>query len=349
MNRFITFLRANAFTAGMLLFISAFYMISILGAHSLKSRYEPSLAPVPSNASLFQEFKEKEKVFEKKIAENPRILQAATLVLLFIFLIGLFLNVRFYLALRENKVWIGSSLSHESVRWDWTHVFSATIFMFFIEAILLIIEVLIYYWSGTPDIPQDFLLMANSLLRGALAALFIIFLIRRLGHRLSDLGLSMKDFFRNIGRGLVGYVAVLPVLFITLLVVVLVAKVLSYEPPPQNVVQIYLKDSSQSYLLFFTFFVAGIGPIMEEIFFRGFTYKAFRGRFGVIPAMILSSLIFAAFHVNLAAFLPIFILGMMLCYLYEKTGSLVPSMTAHVVHNLLMVSFTLGFKSLSIP
>ncbi|HXV19228.1 MAG TPA: CPBP family intramembrane glutamic endopeptidase, partial [Candidatus Omnitrophota bacterium] len=98
-------------------------------------------------------------------------------------------------------------------------------------------------------------------------------------------------------------------------------------------------------LIYFTFFVAILGPIIEEVFFRGFAYTAFRRKWGVVRGMLASSAVFALMHMNLIAFFPIFVLGIFLAYLFEKTGSLVPSMTVHMVHNLIMVSLTLGFKS----
>jgi membrane protease YdiL (CAAX protease family) len=36
-------------------------------------------------------------------------------------------------------------------------------------------------------------------------------------------------------------------------------------------------------------------------------------------------------------FLPIMALGLLLTYLYEKTGSLVSSMAVHIMHNVAMV------------
>jgi membrane protease YdiL (CAAX protease family) len=75
-------------------------------------------------------------------------------------------------------------------------------------------------------------------------------------------------------------------------------------------------------------------PIGEEIFFRGLTYGALRRRLGRHVAVLASAVFFAAAHVQLVEFLPILILGLILAYLYEYTGSLVPGMIAHAVNNL---------------
>ncbi len=80
--------------------------------------------------------------------------------------------------------------------------------------------------------------------------------------------------------------------------------------------------------------VGVVVPIGEEIFFRGLTYGALRRRLGRHTAVIASAVFFAAAHVQLVEFLPILILGLILAYLYEYTGSLVPGMMAHAVNNL---------------
>jgi uncharacterized protein len=80
--------------------------------------------------------------------------------------------------------------------------------------------------------------------------------------------------------------------------------------------------------------VAIIVPIGEEIFFRGLTYGAFRRRLGRHAAVLASAAFFAAAHLSLVTLLPIFILGTILTYLYEYTGSLVPGMIAHAINNL---------------
>ncbi len=78
---------------------------------------------------------------------------------------------------------------------------------------------------------------------------------------------------------------------------------------------------------------AVIAPIAEEIFFRGYVFTAGRQTYGLIPAFALSALLFAFAHLNAEAFIPILLIGLTFCYVYWKTGSLVPSMVAHMMNN----------------
>ena len=240
------------------------------------------------------------------------------------------------------------TLDQEPVPWDGAAVLQVFILMFFVEGLILAAEAVMGRLLGMHFSSSDSVLMANSLLRDILVAGFVILLVKKKFKRpLTDLGLTQKNFFRDVRTGVLSYLVIIPFLLLILFLISLVAQILSYEPTPQRVVEMFLRESRTGSLIFFTFFVALLGPAIEEIFFRGFAYKAFRASSGVGRAMVVSALIFAAMHMNVVAFLPIFVLGLFLAYLYERTGSLVPSMTAHMLHNLLMVSLTLGFKSLA--
>jgi membrane protease YdiL (CAAX protease family) len=75
-------------------------------------------------------------------------------------------------------------------------------------------------------------------------------------------------------------------------------------------------------------------PIGEEVFFRGFIFSTLR-RWGWAWAVTLSSLLFAAVHLQVVHFLPILLLGVVLAVLYQRTGSLVASIAVHGVNNLI--------------
>lgn len=80
-----------------------------------------------------------------------------------------------------------------------------------------------------------------------------------------------------------------------------------------------------------------VAPLAEEIFFRGFTCEVMRERLGSRGAIIASALLFAAVHLYLVQFIPVFVMGLGLAWLYETRRSLVPSYLAHVTLNLIAV------------
>lgn len=81
--------------------------------------------------------------------------------------------------------------------------------------------------------------------------------------------------------------------------------------------------------------IAVVAPISEEIFFRGFFYSGLRSRMTIIPAAIISGIVFGLPHAptGLTAVVPLAVLGGALCWLYEKTGSLWPPIAAHMLNN----------------
>jgi membrane protease YdiL (CAAX protease family) len=77
-------------------------------------------------------------------------------------------------------------------------------------------------------------------------------------------------------------------------------------------------------------------PALEETFFRGFLFEGFRqSRIGVIGAIGLTTLIWAALHVqyDIYGMFIIFIMGILLGIARFKTGSLWSSLLMHAFFN----------------
>ena len=85
----------------------------------------------------------------------------------------------------------------------------------------------------------------------------------------------------------------------------------------------------------FWFVLVGVvlAPFVEEIFFRGFLFQGFRQRYGWVGAMLISSAIFAVAHVDPVAFIPTFVLGSALAYVYHRSNSVWPGMILHFLVN----------------
>lgn len=79
-------------------------------------------------------------------------------------------------------------------------------------------------------------------------------------------------------------------------------------------------------------YICFIGPILEEIIFRGFILKAIRS-FGTSFAIIFSSILFGIFHGNLLQLVPATLMGIVLAYITVKSNSIIPSIIAHICNN----------------
>lgn len=82
-------------------------------------------------------------------------------------------------------------------------------------------------------------------------------------------------------------------------------------------------------------------PFTEEVFFRGFVFAGLSRRLGSTGAIIVSALIFSLFHVAYGVLIPIFITGVLLAWLYRRTGSLWPSIVAHAGQNAIALIATM--------
>lgn len=75
-------------------------------------------------------------------------------------------------------------------------------------------------------------------------------------------------------------------------------------------------------------------PVIEEFLFRGIIHQGLERRFGFVAGALVSSLIFALFHVDYRLFPPIFFLGFGFALLLHRTGSIWPPIAGHFIVNL---------------
>ncbi len=329
----------------MITFLGFFYSFIFFNSTSFPHAQE-LISPIHVETSE-RSLKVREEAFKNNILNDKQLLHSLTSTAIVAILLGLLANA--YLVSRKlrGQPLLGRTLEHSRSLWGLRQVFEVFLFLMVIESIIISLEMGVNQVVDLSWIDKDFFLLGNSLVRDMSATGLVLWLVKSKYHLpVSEIGLTRKDAWLNIGRGLLAYLAMLPILMVLLWLVSFIADSFAYEPPPQAVVQMYLKETrGNMFLAIFSVFVALVGPAIEEIFFRGFAYKAFRTRFGVIWALLLSSLIFALLHNTLVAFVPIFLLGLLLAYLYERTGSLLPSMTLHCLHNSVMVGFTLLFRA----
>ena len=102
-------------------------------------------------------------------------------------------------------------------------------------------------------------------------------------------------------------------------------------------------EAIQQNVNFLTVFIAFISatiisPIYEEMFYRGFLYRWFRTRVGMVGALFLSSIIFTIAHIPTYNAMPVnFFSGIVFAFAYEKTNSIWPSVLIHGISNGIMV------------
>lgn len=177
-----------------------------------------------------------------------------------------------------------------------------------------------------------FILLAEAL---SIAAVYAF--VRAYGAKLSVIGLRRPKF-----RDLVYGLAAVPVYYLLYILTVGVVSS-SFKGLDVNQAQdIGFSNVHGPTALVMTFIsLAILPPLAEEIMVRGFLYSSLKKALPVLPAVVLTSAIFAAAHLPeggasgplYIAALDTFVLSLVLIFLREKTGSLWASITLHAIKN----------------
>lgn len=111
------------------------------------------------------------------------------------------------------------------------------------------------------------------------------------------------------------------------------------QVPPQPFEHV-LRQGVEQQRAWFLLLGAVLGaPLSEEIFFRGLIYGWLRQYLKPALAYAAGGLIFGLLHFDMVRLLPITLGGMVLCWSYEKSGSLWTSIIAHAIWNGVMIIF----------
>ena len=166
----------------------------------------------------------------------------------------------------------------------------------------------------------------------------------RRGKTLGALGLSRRDGAWNLGLGLYLYVCFCPLVLASMQLVEIVSESFGHGLPAQPLVRLVMTEQTRSVMAAAVALVVVVAPLTEEVIFRGFLFSALRDNVGRWPAIVLSAALFAAAHTSMAAFLPVFLLGLLLAWAFDHTETLVASMAIHLTHNTASVLWILFMR-----
>ncbi len=154
----------------------------------------------------------------------------------------------------------------------------------------------------------------------------IAYFLRKYGAKVSDLGI--RGF--SLGKMLL-YLLLLAASFFALIVAANIIIQIIYPNfnPDQPQVNEFTKSPSALGL----WALVILPPLVEETVFRGYMFPAFAKRHGLVVGAIISSLLFAIAHWQLNVSVYTFILGLLLCFLYTRLGSIIPGMALHMLNN----------------
>lgn len=92
-------------------------------------------------------------------------------------------------------------------------------------------------------------------------------------------------------------------------------------------------QNNSAWSLWFMYFYASLlGPVLEELLYRGVILQSMR-KYNERFAIVLSALIFGLMHQNYQQFILAFMLGLILAAADVRSGSIIPSIIMHIIVN----------------
>lgn len=157
------------------------------------------------------------------------------------------------------------------------------------------------------------------------------FTFKKYGTKLKEFGFYWIGFFRSTGW------AVLIFLIFTgfNLLVSLFEISTGYQIPGYQEQQPHLPLFGEDLfsLSFAVLTIIVFAPLAEELFFRGYITQLLGRYYKPLKTIALSGFLFALFHFEFQSFIPLFILGMIISYLFLRTRSLWPGIFFHILNN----------------
>ncbi|MCK9335528.1 MAG: ABC transporter permease [Candidatus Cloacimonetes bacterium] len=193
---------------------------------------------------------------------------------------------------------------------------------------LLLLYYLGSYWQ-TQDLWQG--LLKTQIIIIALPVLLIIRMLK----------LKSRDVLRLKAPKLLP-AALIPFIAIpgAILVAILAQIINAIYPFPEQYLENLTRLFNMDIPTWQSFLIVAVAPgICEELLFRGL-FPRFFEKFGVKFSIIITALLFAAFHLDPFRFVPVFLLGLLLGYLTLRSGSIYLSMFSHALNNGLALFFT---------
>ncbi len=185
------------------------------------------------------------------------------------------------------------------------------------------------------DAPPDFIGFVVSTVVGQVIVLVLIhFFLKAHGMSWRDvLGLQHPRLLGIILFALLMAVVATGVMTAINDLIIKLITLVHKTPENQIPVQVLEKSTEPAQRVVFALAAIVLAPLVEEILFRGILYPLLKHRGYPRLALWGTSLLFAAIHVHLATFVPLFVFGVILVWIYERTDTLLAPILTHATFN----------------
>ena len=177
---------------------------------------------------------------------------------------------------------------------------------------------------------------------GAITTTTVIILLARahFARRLRGFGLNMRTIIRDFFAAFVNLLTVWPLIIAAITLTMFFGKLIwgqEYQMQQHQELELIAEHSELPLQILIVVVAVVIGPLLEEMMFRGLVQTMIRSFFeignGAWLAIAASSGLFAVMHADAGHWPALFVLGVCLGYAYEKSGSLFRPIFIHSLFN----------------
>lgn len=160
-----------------------------------------------------------------------------------------------------------------------------------------------------------------------------------LGFALTDTQGRLKEAFGKLGLG--GRVALgaIGLALLAWLIYILFAGFLAplLQPDQEDVTrELGTNKDELGSVAVAAFLIVIAAPLSEELFFRGFMFGGLRRSMSLWPAAVISAIVWGSLHLgagNIGVAVQLAVFGVILAWLYERSGTLWAPVLAHAINN----------------
>ncbi|MEM8868249.1 MAG: type II CAAX endopeptidase family protein [Verrucomicrobiota bacterium] len=105
------------------------------------------------------------------------------------------------------------------------------------------------------------------------------------------------------------------------------------EQQPQELVELFKAGGHPLQIGALFLMAVVLAPVVEELIFRGCIYRFLKSKTALIPAQLISAILFGLMHQNLLSLVPLIVVGILLARVYEKSGSIFVPICFHACFN----------------
>ena len=229
----------------------------------------------------------------------------------------------------------------------WPAWYAGVGFLVALIATLIVVGILAAATGATADDEDPTFTIVATFLQGLIfigtAVLFASFTRKP---KPEQFGLRPTRFWPAAGWAALG--------MLTFYALVALYSVIVQPDAEQSVAQDLGADQGTFGMIAAGFMVICVAPVAEEFFFRGFFYRALRSRWSILGAAAIDGLLFGVIHYDftgadaLLILPPLAILGFIFCLVYERTGSIYPTIAMHSFNNAIAFGVTIHNGSVSL-